>query len=78
MLRAAQKTRQILYGGQPVPAHVNVQSDNHYQISLGGGEWNFLLDTADNGAAEQLARYLPPCMVKWILQIFVSADNFCN
>ena len=79
MLKAAQKTRQTLYGGQPVMAQVTGQklpdSPAAYTVSLGGGEWNLRFSLPPLSAAENAAEQLPPCMGKLLLQLFLFSDR---
>lgn len=79
MLKAAQKTRQTLYGGQPVMAQVAKQvlpdSRTAYTVSLGGGEWRFRYALFSRAEAEQKAEQLPPCLAKLLIQIILRADR---
>ena len=79
MLKAAQKTRQTLYGGQPVMAQVVRQtlpeSRTAYTVSLGGGEWGFRFSLPSYAETEQAAEQLPPCMGKLLLEIFLFTER---
>ena len=79
MLKAAQKTRQMLYGGQPVMAQIVreplPESRTAYTVSLGGGEWGFRFSLPSRADAEKAAEQLPPCMGKLLLQIFLLTDR---
>lgn len=77
MLRCAQKTRQALYGGQPVMAQISPKTDvsASYEISLGGGEWVWNLQLPTTPISEQIAAHLPPCMAKWMLQFFSTMEK---
>ena len=79
MLKAAQKTRQMLYGGQPVMAQIVreplPESRTAYTVSLGGGEWGFRFSLPSRADAEKAAEQLPPCMGKLLLQIILLTDR---
>ena len=79
MLKAAQRTRRTLYGGQPVMAQVMKQALPEcrpvYTVSLGGGAWQFSFSTPERAAVEKAAEQLPPCMGKLLVQIILYADR---
>ena len=77
MLRAAQRTRQILYGGQPAMARLHGQEGSGGQIELGRGEWQVSLPdlSAQEAKAAALAAELPPCTVKYLLRLAALADR---
>ena len=79
MLKAAQRTRRTLYGGQPVMAQVTKQELSEsrpvYTVSLGGGAWQFTFSTPQRDTVEKAAEQLPPCMGKLLLQILLYADR---
>lgn len=81
MLRAAQRTRQTLYGGHPVMAQLSrtvpddaEQSPGSYEMTLGGGEWVFTFTAPDPSEAERMAAYLPPCTLRFVLRLVSLAD----
>lgn len=73
MLKAAQKTRQVLYGGTPALAQL---SGDAHTLSLGGGEWQIPLPSADEALhhAERTAAALPPCLCKYFCRLGILAD----
>lgn len=79
MLKAAQVTRQTLYGGQPVMAQIAKQSlpDSRtaYTVSLGGGEWRFRWSLPCRDAVAEKTEQLPPCMAKLLVRIILLADR---
>ncbi len=77
MLRAAQRTRQILYGGQPVMAQRSGQKGSGGQITLGGGEWQLPLPelSEQEEQAAALAAKLPPCTAKYLLRLTFLTDR---
>lgn len=78
MLKAAQQTRQTLYGGKPVLAQVTheAQPDSGAaEISLGGGEWIIRLKTPETAEAIEKAEAMPPSVGKLILRLAILADQ---
>ena len=78
MLKAAQRTRQILYGGQPVMAQLTPAADaSSKTMELGGGEWEIPLPAVSGvqTAAEQFAAKLPPCTLKYFFRLGILADR---
>ncbi len=80
MLKAAQKTRQILYGGQPVMAQLHsssVQNGTQTVMELGGGEWRVPLPdyAEEKAAAAEYAAEMPPCTLKYLLRLALLAEN---
>ena len=78
MLRAAQRTRQTLYGGQPVMAQIARQELPEHRtactLTLGGGEWRLHAVFPSGSGAAQAAEQLPPCMLKLLLRLAIDAD----
>ncbi|MBR5372160.1 MAG: hypothetical protein IK130_08090 [Oscillospiraceae bacterium] len=66
MLRAAQQTRRLLSGGQPVMAAVH-PADSGTVLQLGGGEWEIALPP-ENNISRTAA--LPPCAVRLIVRLY--------
>ena len=79
MLKAAQITRQTLYGGRPVMAQIAKQelpdSRTAYSVSLGGGEWQFRWSSLNREAISEKAEQLPPCMAKLLIRMILRADS---
>lgn len=78
MLRVAQRTRQALYGGAPVMASLTqpiAENDRCYALSLGGGEWNWELTLPDHATLEAAWEAAPPCMAKWLVQIYLQTAS---
>lgn len=76
MLRSAQKTRQAIYGGQPVMAQVTPTEQPYcYQVSLGGGEWVWTLTMPTQSPLLKWSEYLPPCMGKWVMQLMALTEK---
>ncbi len=83
MLKAAQRTRQILYGGQPVMAQLRPAAEDSagrktaVSVELGGGEWRIPLPASADAkqTAGQLAEQMPPCMLKLFLRLGILADR---
>lgn len=77
MLRTAQQTRRILYGGMPVMAQLSqpVRDQPDYQLALGGGEWNLALALPDFSAAAEYAAMAPPCTGSLWIRLFLIADS---
>ena len=77
MLRAAQRTRQILYGGQPAMAELRTPEGTGGQVALGGGEWEIPLPdlSAQESDAAELAAKLPPCTLKYLVRLTALADR---
>lgn len=79
MLKAAQRTRRMLYGGKPVMAqlshHENAAKQTDYTVMLGGGEWKLRFSLPESGMAEQTAEQLPPCSLKLLLRMIDYADR---
>lgn len=67
MLKAAQETRRLLYGGQPVMAAVH----SGRTVTLGGGEWTFTLPETAISRSEML----PPCTLRLILRFYEAAAH---
>ena len=82
MLKAAQKTRQILYGGQPVMAQISQRipddaGGESVEMELGGGEWTLTVPAVQQtvNSLEQYAADMPPCMGKYLLRLLSLADR---
>lgn len=76
MLRTAQQTRRILYGGMPVMAQVTQQQNAaSAQIALGGGEWMLQIHLPVLSGAEKAADALPPSMGKLMLRLLFLSDT---
>ena len=83
MLKAAQRTRQILYGGQPVMAQLSPGAETSEEqsaagsLELGGGEWHIPLPELSGMRqnAERLAAEMPPCLMKLFLRLGILADR---
>lgn len=76
LLRTAQKTRQVLYGGKPVLASLTPPLENSnesFMLSLGGGEWSYPVSIYDEDTSFSFTRFIPPCMAKWLMQTFLTA-----
>lgn len=81
MLRAAQKTRQMMYGGTPVLAQVTKklpesEETSSYAFDLGGGEWQLVLPAGnfpENGASK-----LPPCTAVWIMRLKMLSGRLAD
>ncbi|MBQ6042306.1 MAG: hypothetical protein IJL32_16220 [Oscillospiraceae bacterium] len=79
MLKTAQQTRKMLYGGKPVMAQLshyeNAANQTDYTVMLGGGEWKLRFSLPESGLAEQTAAQLPPCSLKLLLRLINYADR---
>ena len=83
MLKAAQQTRRILYGGQPVMAQCipagTAEDPDSYTLSLGGGEWEVDLTVPQiSEKAAALADALPPCTVKSLLLLLCETEALAD
>ena len=75
MLKAAQQTRQTLYGGTPVMAQVTQQqSSSAAEVTLGGGEWKMQIQKPKFSGAAKAAEALPPSMGKLLLRLWILSD----
>lgn len=75
MLKAAQQTRQMLYGGKPVMAQVTQQqSSSSANITLGGGEWELQVQQPELSGIMKAAEALPPSMGKLLLRLWILSD----
>lgn len=68
MLKAAQETRRLLYGGTPVMAAVRQADDRQTVLTFGGGEWEITLPVPENSFSRTAA--LPPCTVRLLMRIW--------
>lgn len=76
LLKAAQTTRRLLYGGAPVMAHLTRQTPGQDVLELGGGEWKILLPAAENDFSRfRFAEHLPPCMTEAVLRLLFLTDR---
>ena len=76
MLRTAQQTRRMLYGGTPVMAQVTQQNaPSAAQISLGGGEWTLQIQPPEISGAAKAVDMLPPSMGKLLLRLWFLSDS---
>ncbi|MBR4200217.1 MAG: hypothetical protein IKQ91_02935 [Oscillospiraceae bacterium] len=78
MLKAAQQTRQTLYGGKPVLAqitHQDLPDASTAEIVLGGGEWTIQIQTPETAEAMKAAEQMPPSIGKLILRLAVLSDQ---
>ena len=85
MLRAAQQTRRILYGGQPAMAALSrtlspdpEKAPGSYSISLGGGEWSLGFSIPQTDRLAHLNEMLPPCTARLILQMLLAAPDLAD
>ena len=77
LLRTAQKTRQVLYGGKTVLASLVPpleESTDSYTLSLGGGEWSYPMHIFYDDTSVSFIQSLPPCTAKWLVQTFLLTD----
>lgn len=76
MLKAAQQTRRMLYGGTPVMAQVTQQdSPPSAEITLGGGEWCFEIQPPVLSGAAKAADALPPSVGKLLLRLGILFEK---
>ena len=76
ILKAAQTTRRLLYGGAPVMAHLTRQTPGPDVLELGGGEWKIPLPAEDHDfSGFSIAEHLPPCMTEALLRLLFLTDR---
>lgn len=79
MLKAAQQTRQTLYGGTPVLAQVTHQelpdAPQTAEITFGGGEWTLHLTAPELSGVTEAAENMPPSMGKLLLRLAILSNQ---
>ena len=83
ILRAAQQTRQILYGGETVMVQMTQiqeakDASEAYQITFGGGEWVWEIYIPEKSYAAVIAEKLPPSMTKALFRLLCVAEELVN
>lgn len=85
MLKAAQTTRRLLYGGSPVMAQLTqaVPQDAEHParcLELGGGEWKIQLPADDDSDSvlQTLPDKLPPGVLKALFRLYTLTDRLSD
>jgi len=73
MLKAAQETRRLLYGGKPVMAAVQRRDAQETVLTLGGGEWKIALPAPESKTSRSAA--FPPCTFRLVMRILELTDQ---
>lgn len=78
MLKAAQTTRRLMYGGSPVMAQLTqpapAQTESARCLELGGGEWKIPLP-AEHSVSYDLPELLPPGVLRALCRLYRLTDS---